>query len=489
MSLAKSLFILLIWLAVLGAFVGGGIYGLVKIIQAISNGHKAPRRSDTDVNPKSVSVSPSPFSPLEIALDRSIRKEWGRLASAIGLGVRMNGLEFGETDSLMEVMAKASAHQRHQFYKDANTRVHRIPALGAMGLTPTGPAWRVELLPGQTIEDFIKNEVQIESHFRVERFAFQRDEADIAYGTITMKAYTRDPYAAGMPVPSCPDDPRHLLFGRGEDGRTRTMSLANVAGVVVGGVPGSGKSAGLTYAMTGILQHPAAQFVVIDGKGGADWLWMRRRCAAYTAEDEDLSVALATVREVHDVMRARLRTQKTLRGNSNFHSLSITPEHPLLVLIVDECQTYFDATGQSKESKEAIAEMVRLVGALIKKGRSAGIVTIVATQKPTADSLPTALRDNASQRVCFRVVTREAEAAVLGVIPTDSTVRATDIAASSRGEAVVADDAGALENVKFGFIQESVAEDIATSHSHLRKPLVDIKAVYEGVDSDGEWAE
>jgi DNA segregation ATPase FtsK/SpoIIIE-like protein len=41
-------------------------------------------------------------------------------------------------------------------------------------------------------------------------------------------------------------------------------------------------------------------------------------------------------------------------------------------------------------------------------------VTILATQKPTSDSLPTDIRDNASLRVCFGVQSTYAASAVLG---------------------------------------------------------------------------
>ena len=73
-----------------------------------------------------------------------------------------------------------------------------------------------------------------------------------------------------------------------------------------------------------------------------------------------------------------------------------------------------------KEDKAAASEIDSIVRDLVKRGRSAGILVVLSTQRPTADSIPTSTRDNCGLRICFSVATREAATAVLGEFTSDS---------------------------------------------------------------------
>src|SRR5690606_34134562 len=101
-------------------------------------------------------------------------------------------------------------------------------------------------------------------------------------------------------------DLTRVPFAVGEDGRWRYRNYANTASEVGGGVPGSGKTAGETSLAAGLIQNPAVQYVVIDGKGGSDWSWIESRAAIYTAEDEDFEVVAEAIERVYQVMRHRL---------------------------------------------------------------------------------------------------------------------------------------------------------------------------------------
>jgi S-DNA-T family DNA segregation ATPase FtsK/SpoIIIE len=89
---------------------------------------------------------------------------------------------------------------------------------------------------------------------------------------------------------------------------------------------------------------------------------------------------------------------------------------PLLVTVLDECQTYLDlAQHRGDRALEGLARRcIALTGELIRKGRSVLCLTILATQKTTGDSIPTSLRDNSGLAVSFALKTTESSVAALG---------------------------------------------------------------------------
>jgi hypothetical protein len=206
-----------------------------------------------------------------------------------------------------------------------------------------------------------------------------------------------------------------LSLGLDESGAYRALPLSNVSGVVVGGLPGSGKSAWLTSALAAFGSSAAVQFVVIDGKGGQDLECLRRRSCCFINDDLDLTGVLAALQALTRLVRDRIRNGKRLFGSSNFWHRGPSAQVPSVFAVIDECQTFLDPRQLVTKEKKAIgAEIHAAVNYVVRKGRSAGVISILATQKPTSDSLPTDIRDNASLRVCFGVQSAYAAAAVLG---------------------------------------------------------------------------
>src|SRR5438045_1214935 len=59
-------------------------------------------------------------------------------------------------------------------------------------------------------------------------------------------------------------------------------------------------------------------------------------------------------------------------------------------------------------------EFVTLVRDLVARGRAAGIIVVAATQRPSADIVPTSLRDLFSYRLAFRCTTDSSSDIILG---------------------------------------------------------------------------
>jgi DNA segregation ATPase FtsK/SpoIIIE, S-DNA-T family len=81
----------------------------------------------------------------------------------------------------------------------------------------------------------------------------------------------------------------------------------------------------------------------------------------------------------------------------------------VIVCVLDEL-AYFSVTIGTKEEQEEFKTLVR---DLVARGRAAGIIVIAATQRPSADIIPTSLRDLFGYRVAFRCTTDSSSDIVL----------------------------------------------------------------------------
>lgn len=269
-----------------------------------------------------------------------------------------------------------------------------------------------------------------------------------------------------------------LHLGRSAAGRWITIPLTNRGGIVVGGQPGSGKTAGLRSMLAPLMRSPLAQFAVVDGKGGSEWASMAPRAFACVPFSTDLELVVCLLRTLEEERVRRMSEMLRLRGSSNFWADGPSAALPLIVLVIDEIQTLLDPSYYPRSDKQAqalVAEAQGLVKRLSALSRAAGIVTALATQKPTADSIPTQSRDNATARLCFSVSSREAARAVLG--DRSDAESADDVSSPSpiglpQGVAVAALMGLGLVKVRVPFIPEQAVYDVACRTTELARSPV-----------------
>lgn len=286
------------------------------------------------------------------------------------------------------------------------------PSLVWIGPAPFGARVRFTGVVGQDLRQWQSAAAKLGSAIGVPEVV----AGEPAPGVFELELRVRDPIRSPITLPAVPPAAAWALpLGVDEVGVMRALPLANVSGVVVGGLPGSGKSAWLASALASFGSSPAVQYVVIDGKGGQDLSCLQYRSVRFLNDDFDLEAVVDSLAAVRDLVRDRVRNGRQLFGTSNFWDRGPSRQVPLVFVLIDECQTFLDPRQLvSKERKALGAEIHSMVNYLVRKGRSAGVITILATQKPTADSLPTDIRDNATLRVCFGVRATPAATAVLG---------------------------------------------------------------------------
>lgn len=174
-----------------------------------------------------------------------------------------------------------------------------------------------------------------------------------------------------------------------ETGEEAGFSLREISAVLLGARPGAGKTVLLQQVRDALTPH--ADVYVAAGKSPSDV--------------EDAVEAIETIRK-----EMICRFEQKLDFWSDLQGLR------LQVLILDECHRIFESASESKADKAAAKGRVCMVRDLVQRGRSAGVVTILATQRPSSDVIPTSIRDLATVRICGRV-TGDDSKLVLGRLP------------------------------------------------------------------------
>lgn len=356
-------------------------------------------------------------------------------------------------------------------------RIREWPALAGVTVTTLGPAARFANPASMTAADWVPARVSSAVGFEV-------SIAAAGASSVLITARTRDPFK-DAPKVSGGSLSAGIPCGVMEDGSPLLATFANQSGAVVGGVPGSGKSAGATSIIAQLCADPAAQFIVIDGKGGSDWAWVAPRASLLNTDDENLEAVKDQLLAITGLMRWRLRTQKERRGTSNFWHAGATADDPFIVVVIDECQTVFDPKEHmTKEGKQLSQEIAALTVNLVKKGRSAGVFVMSITQKPTSDSIPSALSANCGVKWACRVETRAAEESILGARPDGTPDSASPtLIPETRPGGVTVKRGGEWVRARFSYTPEAEAAAIAERYARLRLPFDQLVA-RAGGDSD-----
>jgi DNA segregation ATPase FtsK/SpoIIIE-like protein len=187
------------------------------------------------------------------------------------------------------------------------------------------------------------------------------------------------------------------------------LPLHNLGNVLVGGVPGSGKTECLASMLAGLLRFDASgstvKVAVVDPKMvdfGAipNNLQALMWPVAKTVEDAGRLIHAARL-EVE--RRFTLLDAAGARNLAQFNATQVEAL-PYLVVMVDELA---DLTGDATFVEHALT-----IG---RKGRAAGVTLVLATQRPSSDVVPSSLRAVCGAQVAFRVLNSRDSATVLGV--------------------------------------------------------------------------
>ncbi|SHU55600.1 FtsK/SpoIIIE family protein [Mycobacteroides abscessus subsp. abscessus] len=341
-----------------------------------------------------------------------------------------------------------------------------VPSLSDVRVTRTGLRLTFAHQPGRSARDWNARIDSLRAGLKAAGLdAGNLRIADGEGGTVVLHTNDVDPFSGTSPESGQFDAERgRSLLGITESGEECWITWSGSSGLVVGGVPGSGKTASLLPVFSGMTGQ--CELHVFDGKSGFDLHPLRHISSTYDRSG-DISAPLETLRKLDQLRTARAEALYESVGANNFWNLSQAQRDQLGVkpvfCVLDECQTWLDQSGMDKEEKGSADEVRKLVRTLVQKGRSAGIIVVLTTQKPDSTSIPTVIRDNAALKICFRVSTPEQAITVLGR-QSPGAPDPTEILMSAKGRGVMETEGLGIVLFQAGYKSPAELDDELAQH-------------------------
>jgi S-DNA-T family DNA segregation ATPase FtsK/SpoIIIE len=214
--------------------------------------------------------------------------------------------------------------------------------------------------------------------------------------------------------------------------------------LLIGGEPGGGKSVLLNNIVGHAALCPDARLILIDGKQVELGMW---RDVADVFVGNDVKQALTVLADLQAEMDARYNWLVSQGRRKIIRADGI----PFILCMVDEL-AFFSATVGTKKSQE---EFINLTRDLVARGRAAGVIMVLATQRPSADIVPTSLRDICAYRCAFRCTTEASSDIILGTGWAKQGYNATDITPEARGVGWLLAEGGIPRRFKGAYLTDS----------------------------------
>jgi S-DNA-T family DNA segregation ATPase FtsK/SpoIIIE len=292
-----------------------------------------------------------------------------------------------------------------------------------------GSSWTttVQLPPGTAASKVVGQREQLASALQLPAHRLLVTSDDGHAGRVRLRASDEDPLS-GVPVanplvlaPRPVDLWSPLPIGVDVTGRVVSVSLV-FSGLLVGGLPRSGKSVACANILVGGLLDPHCQLWLVDGKGLDSRPLIPHATHHVGADIDDFAAMMLVLEKEMDRRYQRLASLELDKLNRKVcHA-----EMPLILLSIDELARY--TANQDKTAKRAVNTLRNIVSV----GPAAGIIPVLATQKPSSKIVPTDIRDLIPLRIAVACSTRAQSNTILG---DEATVSAADLPKSTKGAA------------------------------------------------------
>ena len=176
----------------------------------------------------------------------------------------------------------------------------------------------------------------------------------------------------------------------------------------------------------------------------------------------DIDHAITTLRRLQTVMDNRYRylmgqqRRKIVRGDGM----------NAIVLAMDEI-AYFSATVGDKTQRETFSALLRDI---VARGRAVAVIVVGATQRPTADIIPTSLRDIFSWRMAGRCTTDVSSDVILGYGWAARGYSAATIHPHDQGVVWLVAEDGHPRRIKVAYLDDDDIIRLAAYARDIRRP-------------------
>ena len=216
---------------------------------------------------------------------------------------------------------------------------------------------------------------------------------------------------------------------------------------------------------------PTARLWLLDGKlvELAAWAPCAERMVG-----PDVGEAIELLEQVREEMERRYH--QLLAGG--LRKIAAGAGMPLHVVACDELAFYL--TCEDRKQRTRFAELLR---DLVARGRAAGVIVLAATQKPSADVVPSALRDLFGFRLALRCTTPQASDTILGQGWASQGHNAGTISPADRGVGYLLAEDGLPVKLRTFYLDDEQITELAT-RAHAQRhgaPAAGITAASVGV--------
>lgn len=280
---------------------------------------------------------------------------------------------------------------------------------------------------------------------------------------------TPDPFVTDPPAqwPGPPESMWDRIFlGKDADGNDVTISLVE-KNILVSGEPGSGKSVFMSILLAAAAADPNTQLWLADGKRLEFKVWepCAERSVVHTEDFVEMLEDLQAIMEERYDLLADMDELKVERGDGL----------GLIFLAIDELAKY--TARAEKKIRERVQELLEDI---ISRGRACGVIMAAATQRPSAEIVPTDLRDLYGYRCAFRATTNTSSDMGLGFGQASNGFSAAKIDPEARGAAYLLSESGTPRLFRAAFITKDerktwarygVSRRLAAREENLRERI------------------
>lgn len=224
------------------------------------------------------------------------------------------------------------------------------------------------------------------------------------------------------------------------------------------GEPGSGKS----VLLSNIVAHGAlsadCSLWLFDGKEVELGMW---RDVADVFVGPDITLALLRMRQLQAEMDRRYAELTRV----NRRKIVASDPVPVILCVIDE-MAYYSVTTGTKDQQEEFRILLRDI---VARGRAAGVIVVAATQRPSADIIPTSLRDLFGYRLAFRCTTDSSSDIVLSVGWAAQGYSAKNIAPEDKGVGLLLAEGGTPRRFKSAYLTDSDIYGLVEYARQLRR--------------------
>jgi hypothetical protein len=341
------------------------------------------------------------------------------------------------------------------------SRNDRVPWVMRCALTRAGEQLRVRLPAGAQVPDLENASERLAAFLGVREVRVSRDPANARYARVVV--LRRDPLADPTPIPwPLAQADRCTLWspipvGEDEDGNQVEILLPE-RNLLLGAEPGGGKSTVAQLLIAAAALDPSAKLILFDPKLVELSIW--QGCTDRLV-GPNLDQAIKVLRELIAELDDRYLTLLANRARK------VAPGDglPLYLVVVEEL-AYFTNGPDTKACKEFSV----LLRDFVARGRAAGMITVATTQKPSADVVPTFLRDLFGFRWALRCSTPQASDTILGSGWASQGYSAATIDPATRGVGLLLQEGGVPVRLRSCYLNDLDLADLARRAEQLRRP-------------------